>query len=56
VAPLFTVMPEAHRALGEIAAFIVAHAAPRTRVLAVEGNPAVTLADRPFMHQAGNAS
>ena len=56
VAPLFTVMPEAHRALAEVAAFIVDHTAPRTPVPAVEGNPAVTLADRPFMHQAGNAS
>jgi epsilon-lactone hydrolase len=56
VAPLFTLMPEAHRALEQIAAFIVDHTAARASVPAVVGNPAVALADRPFMHQAGNAS
>lgn len=56
VAPLFTVMPEAHRALGEIAAFIVDHAAPRTQVPAVEGNPAVTFTVRPVIEEARSAS
>ena len=56
VAPLFTFMPEANRALGEIADFIVAHTAPRAVAPAIEGNPSVALAVRPEMRQAGNAS
>jgi hypothetical protein len=56
VAPLFTVMPEAHRALGEIAAFIVDHTAPRTQVPAVEGNPAVTFTVRSVIEEARSAS
>ena len=56
VAPLFTIMPEAHQALREIAAFVVSHMDPRARAPVVEGNPAVVLADRSVMQQAGNAS
>ena len=56
VAPLFTIMPEAHRALAEIAEFIVAHTTPRASAPAVETNPTVALAGRPVMQQTGTAS
>jgi acetyl esterase/lipase len=55
VAPLFTYMPEAQQALAEIADFIVAHTVRRTES-AVEGNPAVPLAGRQVLQQAGSAS
>ena len=56
VAPLFTIMPEAHQALREIAAFVVSHIEPRARAPVAEGHPAVALAGRSVMQQAGNAS
>jgi hypothetical protein len=56
VAPLFTIMPEAHQALREIAAFVASHMEPRARAPVVEGNPAVALGARSVMQQAGNAS
>ena len=56
VAPLFTIMPEAHRALAEMADFIAEHSVSRMREPAVEGNPAVPLVARQVLQQAGNTS
>ena len=53
VAPLFRIMPEADRALREIAAFITGHTAGGVAVEAVESNPAVPLGNR--LQRAGHA-
>jgi acetyl esterase/lipase len=56
VAPMFTILPEAHQALAEIADFIIAHTAPRAAKPVIEGNAAVRVAPRQVVHEAGNAS